>query len=49
MVPREPVHEGYNIQIELIQGHIEIDYELVKRVIVIRDLDIQVLVCGCGA
>jgi len=26
LVPGKPAHEGYNIQIELIQGHNGIDY-----------------------
>ena len=48
LVPREPIHERDNLQIEFIQRHVEIDHERVERVVVIRDPDIQVPFCGCA-
>ena len=47
LVPGEPVHERHNLQVEFIQRHIEIDYERIERIVVIRDPDVQVLFRGC--
>jgi hypothetical protein len=43
LVPGESVHERHDLQIELIQRHVEIDYERVEGIVIIRDSNVQVL------
>ena len=47
LVPRESVHERDNLEIEFVQRRIEVDHKCVEGVVVIRDVNIQVLFCGC--
>lgn len=46
LAPGEPVHERHDLHIELIQRHVEVYYERVEGIVIIRDPDIQVLFCS---
>ena len=47
LVSRQPVREWHNLEVGLVQRHTEVYHERVDRIVVIRDLDIQVLFCSC--
>lgn len=47
LVSCEPVHEGHNLEVELVQRHVEVHHERVEGVVIIRDADVQVLFCSC--
>lgn len=41
LISREPVHDKHNLEIEFVQGQLEVDYKRVEKAVVIRKMQMS--------